>query len=997
MTSFDPRQLLSQTQWLRQLARSLVKEGADDLVQDAWVAALRSPPRSDRGLRPWLRKVVTNGARLRWRGDANRAAREEIAGGLDDRAVPSPDELLERHELQQLLARLVSELDEPFRSTILLRFAEGLTPAEIADRLSIPGGTVRWRLKEGLERLRVQLDAAYNGNRRAWLAALGPLAMPRTSPASPPVPLALFFAALCAVAVGVVALIASGSVGKGPASRSRTASTSRRAPHAVANPANEPGLTVAWLSQQNVAPGRLTGRVVMKGSPVRGATVRLVADPLPVRELITDAAGRFDFGEQMPREYVIGASMPGVLGAIVRIDLRKPSAPHDVELVLQDCAASIYGRVVDAAGTAIAGARVTREGVLGTESDRNGNYELCVLPTAALIAEIRIVVQADGFGTLAAVLAPPGRMRHDFVLAPEATVSGRVLASDGTPVANARVAIDLTGPDASKPPERGVALTSISDETGSFHIAGLAAGEYTIAATSSYGSTQPVPLTVQAAENRTLDLHSVSTAIVRGRVLSKGVPVVGVTVAAGQQTAVSQPDGSFVLSRVPIGDSILETTPFKNTSGATHVVEGDHNTVELHVEPMAMFRGTVTRHGTPVPFARVDIAGPSRAGVTADAAGRYEAGGLEAGKYGFYCDDRKRGAMYAEDRNVEIGPGETREHDIELSWGGTISGHVVNTRREPVPSVTVAFRGEMSSECLTDESGAFSCGALAGGSYTASVRPTSAAAHQLRFIETPAKFELHDGDARIDNAQLVVDSEPYTITGIVTDRSGAPVLDATVRAFATDLVRRTGFRGDLSAVTDEQGRFKIGDLSSGDYYVEVESGGLATRQTVSAGSTNVSLVLDRRPCEGAQPREVPTSLMRPQSPVVWNQQLELLGWSLPSAAAAGKPIELTIVYRAAQPVDRDWRVFAHFDSPATRVNADHEPAIGWCPTSQWKSGETIVDHVPVQFEQPGRYSLEVGFFAGSAPDWENLPVSAAPASMGTRSRDGVHLGEVIIR
>ena len=114
MPTFDPRELLSQTQWLRQLARSLVKEGADDLVQDAWIAALRSPPRGERGLRPWLRTVVTNAARLRWRGDANRAAREETAAELHERDVPSPDELLERHELQQLLARLVSDSTNRF-------------------------------------------------------------------------------------------------------------------------------------------------------------------------------------------------------------------------------------------------------------------------------------------------------------------------------------------------------------------------------------------------------------------------------------------------------------------------------------------------------------------------------------------------------------------------------------------------------------------------------------------------------------------------------------------------------------------------------------------------------------------------------------------------------------------------------------------------------------------------------------------------------------------
>jgi hypothetical protein len=587
-------------------------------------------------------------------------------------------------------------------------------------------------------------------------------------------------------------------------------------------------------------------------------------------------------------------------------------------------------------------------------------------------------------------------MRHDFVLAPEATVSGRVVAPDGAPIASARVAIDLTGAEASLSPERGVSLTTISDDAGAFHIAGLSAGEYTISADTAHGITAPLRLEIQAAENRTIDLRTSPTGAVRGRVVSKGAPVPGVTVAAGKQSAVSQTDGSFVLARVPIGDIALETTPYKNTSDVIHVVEGDHNAVELSVEPMATLRGVVTRHGVPVPFARVDIKGPSRAGITADGSGRYEARGLDPGKYGFYCDDRERGAMYSEDRDVELGPGETREHDIELAWGGSISGQVVNSRGDPVPSVTVAFRGGNSSECLTDDSGAFSCGALAAGSYTASVHPTSAAAHPFGFVDAPATFELRDGDAHIGNARLVVDAGAYSIAGTVTDRSGGPVMDTTVRAFATDLLRRTGFRGDLVGVTDEQGRFKLSDLSQGDYYLEVERGGLATRQTVSAGATNVSLVLDRAPCEGTQPRDVPSSLGHPPSPVVWNQQLELIGWSLPSTATTSNPIELTLVYRATQPVDRDWRIFAHFDSPTARVNADHEPAIGWCPTAQWRTGQTIVDHVMVHFEQPGRYSLEIGFFTGSAPSWEYLPVSVAPASMANQSHDAVHLADIVI-
>src|SRR5687767_1175379 len=125
MAVLDPSELLAHSKWLRQLARTLVHVDADDLVQGTWIAALRRPPDDDRNVRPWLRKVLTNVARLRRRGDTHRTKREQVAATLVEQEAPSSERLLERHELQQRLARLVGELDEPYRSTILLRFAEG--------------------------------------------------------------------------------------------------------------------------------------------------------------------------------------------------------------------------------------------------------------------------------------------------------------------------------------------------------------------------------------------------------------------------------------------------------------------------------------------------------------------------------------------------------------------------------------------------------------------------------------------------------------------------------------------------------------------------------------------------------------------------------------------------------------------------------------------------------------------------------------------------------
>jgi hypothetical protein len=63
-------------------------------------------------------------------------------------------------------------LDAPFRRAILLRYLEGRPAPEIARMLGVPEGTVRWRIKEALDRLRADLDARIEGGRKAWLALI---------------------------------------------------------------------------------------------------------------------------------------------------------------------------------------------------------------------------------------------------------------------------------------------------------------------------------------------------------------------------------------------------------------------------------------------------------------------------------------------------------------------------------------------------------------------------------------------------------------------------------------------------------------------------------------------------------------------------------------------------------------------------------------------------------------------------------------------------------
>lgn len=117
-------ELMDEIGWVRRLARALVKDAAvaDDVAQDAWLLAMRHPPADARPLRPWLKRVVLNVARMRYRTAHRRDARE---AATEPEGVPTPGELVERVELQRAVADEVLALTEPFRSTVLLHFVEG--------------------------------------------------------------------------------------------------------------------------------------------------------------------------------------------------------------------------------------------------------------------------------------------------------------------------------------------------------------------------------------------------------------------------------------------------------------------------------------------------------------------------------------------------------------------------------------------------------------------------------------------------------------------------------------------------------------------------------------------------------------------------------------------------------------------------------------------------------------------------------------------------------
>jgi RNA polymerase sigma-70 factor, ECF subfamily len=122
---------------------------AEDIAQEAFLAAIRSLDRFDRRrpFGPWLHRIVVKRAIDYARGRQLRAESELHDFGVE------PPERGDAHGLAGSIARLPPEQ----RAVIVLRHLLDYTPGEIAELLDLPRGTVNSRLRRGLDALRDDL------------------------------------------------------------------------------------------------------------------------------------------------------------------------------------------------------------------------------------------------------------------------------------------------------------------------------------------------------------------------------------------------------------------------------------------------------------------------------------------------------------------------------------------------------------------------------------------------------------------------------------------------------------------------------------------------------------------------------------------------------------------------------------------------------------------------------------------------------------------------
>ena len=125
--------------------------GAEDIAQEAFLAAVRALDRFDRRrpFGPWLHRIVVNRA-IDWA--RARSLRAEIELADTHAADPAPPAEL------PALVQALAELPPEQRAVIVLRHLLQYTPGEIAELLDLPRGTVNSRLRRGLDQLAELLE-----------------------------------------------------------------------------------------------------------------------------------------------------------------------------------------------------------------------------------------------------------------------------------------------------------------------------------------------------------------------------------------------------------------------------------------------------------------------------------------------------------------------------------------------------------------------------------------------------------------------------------------------------------------------------------------------------------------------------------------------------------------------------------------------------------------------------------------------------------------------
>ncbi len=127
-----------------------------DVSQEAFIKAYRALPnfRGDSAFYTWMYRIAINTAKnyLVAQGrrlpnvDIEAQEAEQFEGANTLKEFATPEQLLQRDEIEETVFSTIEKLPEDLKTAITLREIDGLSYEEIAEAMSCPVGTVRSRI-----------------------------------------------------------------------------------------------------------------------------------------------------------------------------------------------------------------------------------------------------------------------------------------------------------------------------------------------------------------------------------------------------------------------------------------------------------------------------------------------------------------------------------------------------------------------------------------------------------------------------------------------------------------------------------------------------------------------------------------------------------------------------------------------------------------------------------------------------------------------------------
>ncbi len=876
------------------LVRRLVRDPAraDDMAQQAMLAALARPAQAVRSPIAWLSGITRNLARKDRRGDARRARHERIAARPE--SVPSTGDLVVRLEERRALLAAVRSLEEPYREAILLRYFEGMAPRDIARTRGTPIDTVRSHLRRGLAKLRERLDANHAGDRRAWCVALIPFAREPGAMAGPSTTLVASLAAGLLITVGGVTWVASrdrdpassgvstevasDALGSGTFPVDGSRPTLAAAPRATEQAPSPSGR--AWIAGRVTAEGRaaLGVRVTASSTDVPRTTRDRLEGYLVARTqgevlatAVTDAAGTFRLEGLAPRLRVRVDALPA--GALVGES--RVVAPIDLTaaglLLAVHATARLSGRV-EPLTPSDTGVHLTFRSTAEDSASRGTSTwtRAAVETTVRAEADGRFSVSLPE-GTYATSVFISGRVRWNvgavgapwsgekvFVVGSTtgAVLRGTVSDTAGRPVAGARLGVAVSGAGAGS----GV-YSATSEADGTYRIVGLPDGKVgrVSAWAAGFGPlpirSSDVPLV--SGETATLDLRLPKEVVVSGRVLAAdGAPVVGIDVAAfdqggqGRVDLASDAEGRFRVGGLPADGINLAAQGPRGAAAALleGITEGAQVERDLVLQPGRDVKGRVIdAESRPVPGALVSAKSTevgTRLGVGLDMAGFVTttetdgtfllAGVLPADDWVF--EARAQGASTLAADAVRTRVTLTEEPTplvLRLARLGAIGGRVTDPDGHGIANAFLLLRekgGNRPRYELTGADGRYAFDGVPSGDATVEV--TNLTRERPAAIATTTVV----GGVRNEAVDLRVE-RTFLASGTILSADGTPVMGRQVVLELMDAP--AGASASAYASTNDRGEFQATGLVPGTYRLRV--GDQEVTPPLEAGTRGVQL------------------------------------------------------------------------------------------------------------------------------------------------------------